>query len=229
MHNSGRHLNSISDNSDSFWILREEAVPLKNLRNAYSNDVEYKYKTGLSDSMNKEYQFLTKLWAKGKIEDLTDKYYLNLDNSYLANKIKEEIITISLTYGVMSPFTSFQYEEPESIDPSVFATEIEYFETTQNKKDELCNEYLKVESVSPNPCNDYLNVVINSFDNENGDLTLKILDSQANLIYCKTEFVIGETINSYTIAIANLNIPSGIYFLLIEYKGETIASKIYIN
>lgn len=197
--------------------------------NAFSNDVEYEYTTELSDSMNYEYQFLTKLWAKGKIEDLIDKYYLNLDNSYLSERIKEEVINISLAYGVMSPFTSFHYEDPEPFDAyPASVTEVEFFETTQNKQDELINEYLKVESISPNPCSDYLNVVISSFDEYDGELTLKIIDLNSNTIYNKIEFVAGKIINTYTIAINQFNVPSGIYFLLIEYKGRTISYKIYI-
>lgn len=74
---------------------------------ALGQPVSYTYDLDLSDSAVTEYQFLLKVWAKQKIEHLT-AYYYTLDPSSLeAALIKEQIIELSLRYGVLSDFASF--------------------------------------------------------------------------------------------------------------------------
>jgi len=80
--------------------------------------VHYEYDMELADSSVTQYQFLTKLWAKSKIEHLLVEYYLLDPGSLEAEAIMNEIIQISIDYGVLSPFTSFTgptglEEEPE--------------------------------------------------------------------------------------------------------------------
>ncbi len=74
---------------------------------AFGKAVEYTYSLHLSDSTARKYQFLTKIWAKQKIEDLLLEYYSYDENSTEAALLKEEIIGISMNFGVLSPFTSF--------------------------------------------------------------------------------------------------------------------------
>jgi hypothetical protein len=194
--------------------------------NAFSNPVEYEYSTVLSDSLNSKFQFLTKLWAKEKIDDLMDQYYLNLNNSIVSEGIKSEIVNISLTYGVISPFTSFQGGDPDYTSTN---TEWEILNPEWNKSDELSNEYIKVESIYPNPCYNYLNIIITSKDNFNGILSIKLVNSKGQLIYNLSEYIQSQTTYEYNIDLRQLNLSSGVYFILIQYKNRTITCKVIIE
>jgi Ca-activated chloride channel family protein len=74
---------------------------------AFNKDVTYQYMLDLSDSLVVENQFMTKLWAKKKIESLLIKYYRLDANSSEAAAIKDQITKLSIAYRVITPFTSF--------------------------------------------------------------------------------------------------------------------------
>ncbi len=75
---------------------------------AFGTPVSYDFQMDLGDTANTQYQFLTKLWAKQKIEQLLIEYYGYPENSPEAEALKEQIVEISIGYSVISPFTSFQ-------------------------------------------------------------------------------------------------------------------------
>ncbi len=74
---------------------------------AYNQPMEYEYELNLVDFADPDRQFLPKIWAKQKIEYLMVQYYMYDEDSAEAEEIKEQIIEISMAYGVISPFTSF--------------------------------------------------------------------------------------------------------------------------
>ncbi len=74
---------------------------------AYQQPVSYQYTIALSDSNQTKYAFLSKLWAKQKIDDLMIQYYTYPPNSYGAYQMQQQIIDLSVMWGVLSPFTSF--------------------------------------------------------------------------------------------------------------------------
>lgn len=74
--------------------------------NAFGQPVFYSYKLNLSDTTNNKYQFLTKVWAKLKIENLLIKYYSLDTTSAQARQLKQFIKELSVSYGVLTPFTS---------------------------------------------------------------------------------------------------------------------------
>lgn len=74
---------------------------------AFNQNVSYQYTFSRVDSAVTRYQFLTKIWAKQKIEHLLKLYYALNPNSPEALALKAQIIWLSINYGVMSPFTSF--------------------------------------------------------------------------------------------------------------------------
>jgi Ca-activated chloride channel family protein len=86
-----------------------EAIPITVTLSgqAQGQDVDYEYALALADSFSQKYQFLTKVWAKGKIEDLLVQYYSQDEGSPAAEILKNQIISVSVSYGVISPFTSF--------------------------------------------------------------------------------------------------------------------------
>lgn len=79
---------------------------------AFGQPVSYAYQLPLADSSEARYQFLTKVWAKLAIEDLLVAYYSQPTGSPQAEAIRQQIIALSLQFGVMSPFTSLGTGEP---------------------------------------------------------------------------------------------------------------------
>lgn len=75
---------------------------------AFNQQVTYHYSFNLVDTAVQRYQFLTKIWAKTKIEHLLIQYYSIEDpESPEAIALKNQIIWLSINYGVVCPFTSF--------------------------------------------------------------------------------------------------------------------------
>ncbi|MBE2280063.1 MAG: VWA domain-containing protein [Ignavibacteriaceae bacterium] len=87
--------------------------------NRYGLPVSYEFELPLNDTTVTDYQFLTKVWAKSKIEDLTAYYYTLNPNSPQAIELKQEIIRISLRYGVLTVFTSFSGGDPTGIEEEI--------------------------------------------------------------------------------------------------------------
>jgi Ca-activated chloride channel family protein len=85
--------------------------------NAFGHPVEYSYNLDLADSTVEKNQFLTKIWAKKKIEHLLVDYYGYSSSSSEAEEIKQEIVSLSMQFGVITPFTSFsETNDPTSIE-----------------------------------------------------------------------------------------------------------------
>ena len=78
---------------------------------AFGQPVNYQYELAFVDTTNFQNQFLTKIWATLKIENLMVEYYSLDPNSVAAISLKEEIIAISIAYGVICDFTSFSDDE----------------------------------------------------------------------------------------------------------------------
>lgn len=86
-----------------------EAVPVTITLsgNAFGQPVSYAYTLALSDSTAQRYQFLTKVWAKLAIADLLVAYFSVPEGSPDAMVIRDQIVALSLAFGVVSPFTRF--------------------------------------------------------------------------------------------------------------------------
>ncbi|MCP4710930.1 MAG: VWA domain-containing protein [Planctomycetes bacterium] len=110
---------------------------------AYGQPISYIYDLELADSNQESYRFLTKIWAKLKIEHLLVEYFSYGEGTPEAEAIRELIIEISLAYGVLSPFTNFSGGDP-------IATEDE-----QEFREDSDNEIAAVELLGnyPNPFN----------------------------------------------------------------------------
>ncbi len=88
---------------------------------AFGQAIEYNYNLVPADSAVESYRFLTKVWAKAKIEYLLIQYYTQDPGSPEEETIKQQIIDLSIGYGVLSPFTDFT--EPTFIDEEMLANE----------------------------------------------------------------------------------------------------------
>ena len=75
---------------------------------AFGQQVAYDYTIPLADSSVQSLQFLPRLWAKQKMKDLYQQFFTYPTGSAEAMAIEASIVEISLCYGVISPFTSFE-------------------------------------------------------------------------------------------------------------------------
>lgn len=169
---------------------------------AFGDEISYDYQLELSDSANTKYQFLPKVWAKQKIEYLLIQYYSLDPNSTEAQEIKNQIIDISISYTVISPFTSFQ--NPVGIKDDVVSTNTEYIPN----QIELLGNY-------PNPFNPSTKICFKVHSNFSDYAIIKIFNS------------IGELIRVIAV---NINKP-GIYEILwdgSDQMGKMVSSGTYI-
>jgi len=170
---------------------------------AFGNPVEFIYDMPLSDSLVSNYQFLPKVWAKLKIEYLLVIYYGLDPNSPEAEAIKEQIIQLSILWGVISPFTGFG-------DPT---TEVED-EYTEDDNNEQPLSYALLGNY-PNPFNPSTTIRFSVGDPINQIVKIKIYNTLGQLIRILTVYV-GDT---------------GIYEVFWDgkmYNGETAPSNVYI-
>lgn len=75
--------------------------------NAFGVTKTFTYNMNLTDSLITNNMFLTKLWAKRKIDYLYTLYFTYPEGSPEAEEIEDEIVDISTCYNVSSPFTHF--------------------------------------------------------------------------------------------------------------------------
>jgi Ca-activated chloride channel homolog len=120
---------------------------------AFGQPVAYDYTVPLADTSVQNLQFLPRLWAKQTMKDLYQEFFSYPTGSPEAAAIEESIIEISLCYGVISPFTSFEdnsgngggnpVETDERIEPAIASSfqilpnpfvenTVIYFETSQD-------------------------------------------------------------------------------------------------
>ncbi|MFC2087978.1 FlgD immunoglobulin-like domain containing protein [Calditrichota bacterium] len=178
--------------------------------NAFAQPVSYQYTFDLADSNAQQYQFLTKVWAKQKIEYLLIQYYSLNPNSSQAQAIKEQIIDLSISYGVITPFTSFTPAlgidfEDEDENPQILNT----FELLGN---------------FPNPFNSSTSIRFQINESLNGIVTVKIYNTLGQLVRVLAIYVNGPGLYE-VIWDGKLNrreeAPSGTYLYTVDF-GDAI-------
>lgn len=75
--------------------------------NAFGQLIEYSYPLELASGYEESRAYLPKVWAKRMIESLMVLYYQYDEDSEEAQELEEQITELSLTWGVISIFTSF--------------------------------------------------------------------------------------------------------------------------
>ena len=182
---------------------------------AFGDTVRYAYALDLADSTVQKYQFLPKIWAKMKIDHLLVQYYILDPESAEAKAIKDQIIEISLGYGVISPFTSFS--DPTDVEdnekPAPLATQFE-----------LLGNY-------PNPFNSTTVIQFRVHGSLNELVKIKIYDSLGRLITLLTIEVRGPGV--YEVLWNGLTregkaAASGQYFYLVDFSGGILAGKMQL-
>jgi len=181
---------------------------------AFGQPQSYQYTVDLADTTIPTYQFLTKLWAKKKMDNLYIFYYTLDPDSPEAEEIKNEIIDISICYNVISPFTSYTGGGTVFIEDS--------FEEENAYGDELCYAY-------PNPFSSeiYIHFIVKELAYETA--TLQVFDAFGRLIDVATIQLNGK--GEYTILWDGSNqegipVPSGYYFYTIQYNNQILNGNI---
>jgi Ca-activated chloride channel family protein len=181
---------------------------------AFGKSVSYNYDVQLSDSSISNYQFLPKIWAKRKIESLLVHYYALLSGSEEALSIKNQIVSTSQAYGIITEFTSFTGS----------ATEVHNDRITNNlhpKDFELLGNY-------PNPFNPFTTIQLRVNTNFSGLLDIRIYNILGQIVRTLHLQIRGSGI--YNIAWDGLNdngvsLSSGIYFYGIELQNMILVGK----
>ena len=186
---------------------------------AFSKQVEYKYNPQLSDSANLKYQFLPKLWAKSKIDDLLVKYYINSNNARLADSLKKVITYTSLAYGVLSPFTSFQGSNPD-------VTSIRELFRPAPDEQRSANGIISLVSAYPNPFTTQSKIVFSVNEAVYGKSQIRVINSAGVIICSDVIEICGEGNYEYDLNAANLQLANeSQLFVVIEVNGEVLMVK----
>jgi Ca-activated chloride channel family protein len=183
---------------------------------AFGQQINYTYDYTLSDQINTDYSFLTKIWAKNMLENLILDYYLLNPNSSQAIQLRQEIINLSISWGVMCEFTHYT-----SIDEPI-QDEDEFPETEEAT---LC---VKLLGNFPNPFNPNTTIKFEVLKAINESAVVKIYNIKGELVKILIVDVRGAGI--YEI---NWNgtdkqlksVASGTYFYTISLDNSILAGK----
>lgn len=181
---------------------------------AFNQPVSYQYTFNRIDSADARYQFLTKVWAKQKIENLLIQYYGLNPTSPEAAAIKQQIINLSVAYGVISPFTSFG-------NP----THVNNEEVEENEDIEIAGNY-KLAGNYPNPFNPSTTIKFIVGKVYMGIATIKIYNSAGILVDILKLSINGK--GTYEIKWDASKYSSGVYFYSVDFGDEILFSKMVL-
>ena len=180
---------------------------------AFNQPVSYQYTFNRSDSADSRYQFLTKVWAKQKIENLLIQYYSLNPISPEAIALKQQIINLSIAYGVISPFTSFG--NPNAITgPEETIVE-----------NSIPGDY-KLISNYPNPFNPQTTIKFIVDKNFSGIALIKIYNSAGILVDIAELYINGRGVYQFVWKAEKFS--SGVYFYSVDFGDEILFSKMLL-
>lgn len=180
---------------------------------AFNQPVSYQYNFNRNDSADSRYQFLTKVWAKQKIENMLIQYYSLNPVTPEAIALKQQIIELSIAYGVISPFTSFG--NPNSITGPEEAI-------TENS---IPGDY-KLLSNYPNPFNPQTTIKFIVDKNYSGIALIKIYNSAGILVDIAELYINGKGMYEYVWNAEKFS--SGVYFYSVDFGEEILFSKMLL-
>ena len=185
---------------------------------AFGQPVSYSYDLTLSGETREEYQFLGKVWAKLKIQDLLIEYYLAGEGTSAADEIRDEIVDLSLAFGIISPFSSFRGPD-DGGDP--IGVE-DAGETIPEAAFALLGSY-------PNPFSEQTLISVEVKTNANAVVPVKVYDALGRLVRVLTLRVTGQGV--YTVvwdgeSSAGDSSPAGVYFYSIVIDDTILVGKV---
>ena len=184
---------------------------------AFGQPVTYQYNLNLQDSILDKYQFLTKVWAKKKIEFLLVQYYSLDPQSIEAQTIKNQIIEISLSYAVLSPFTSMSGGDPVYIEQDESIT----------SSDHIPQKYILLGNY-PNPFNPGTTISFQINFDLSGIVMIRIYDTLGQLVCSLSIAVHGPGLyqvywnGTYQ---NGLSVASGTYLYIVDFGDALLTGK----
>ncbi len=179
----------------------------------YETEVTYEYNMDLADSLVTGKQFLTKIWAKLKIEYLLTQYYSCTPNSQEAEAFKQMIIEISLAYGVLSPFTSFIGGDV-SIDEDTLVPEL--------------NQSYTLKGNFPNPFNPSTTIRFSVYKDISKLVKVRVYNLRGQLVKTMALNIDGK--GDYDIVWDGKDMhgkqqPSAVYFYVIDFGDAQLSGR----
>jgi len=187
---------------------------------AFGQPVLYEYNLNLAEAEEPSYRFLTKVWAKSKIEHLLVTYFGLDPNDPQAQIIKDEIITISLAYRVISPFTGFSGGDPVGIEDEEFFAG----QPTLSGDFELLGNY-------PNPFNPTTQIRVKINAAYAGPLNIAIYNALGQLVRTLTLDISGPGIYEveWDGRLASGEVAaSGTYIYVVEANNTVLAGRMIL-
>ncbi len=184
---------------------------------AFNQPVSYNYSFNRLDTADVRYQFLTKIWAKQKIEYLLAIYYTLNPNSPEAIALKQQIIALSVAYGVISPFTSFG--PPTSVINNEAAGELNETDLNFPGEYKLLGNY-------PNPFNPSTTIKFIVKSNVQSQAVIRIYNSLGVLVdVIKIDL---RGLGRYSVVWNAGKYSSGVYFYTLDFGNEILSSKMLL-
>jgi Ca-activated chloride channel family protein len=186
---------------------------------SFGQPVSYQYDLHLADTLVEEYAFLPKVWAKLKIEFLLVRYYSAPAGSSLAEELKDEIIALSIRYGVLSPFTSFSGEPTTGVERSSQEPGVQPASSYQ-----LLGNY-------PNPFNAGTVIKFRIAKSLFRPVTVKIYNAVGQLVRILSVAVQGEgeyRVEWNATGQDGLPVPSGAYFYVIDFGDALLGGRMLL-
>ncbi|HXX65215.1 MAG TPA: FlgD immunoglobulin-like domain containing protein, partial [Bacteroidota bacterium] len=185
---------------------------------AFGQPVSYQYLMPLADSALPNNGFLTKVWAKLKIEHLLVEYYAAAPGSAEAQQFKNAIIELSVQYGVQSPFTSF-----------ISGTSA-VKERSGSHAGSIPVSYALIGNY-PNPFNPGTNIRVHVSGAAHGIYVVKIFNIVGQLV--RTLFIHASGPGDYQVYWDGTNergtqVPTGTYVYTVDFGSTILAGKMLL-
>lgn len=172
----------------------------------------YTYQHNLSSEESENYSFIPKLWAGAKIDKLLLQYYSYPEYHPQAIALRQQIIDLSIQFGVVCVFTSFINDPP-------IANEDEY--ATIEPPLRLLQNY-------PNPFNPSTTISFEVTDELRDEAELRIYNMKGQLVYAARITVNGKGTYEHVwhgLDLNNSPVASGVYIYSIRCGKYILHSK----
>lgn len=186
---------------------------------AFGKPVSYQYQLTLSDTAVPANQFLPKIWAKKKIENLLVKFYAATAGSPQADTLKKQIVALSVSYGVISPFTSFS-------NPGV-GTAVE----KGREPAVIAASDFRLDGNYPNPFNPSTTIRFTVGRALQGTASIRIYNTLGQLVGELSVTVNGAGTYAAVWSAVDRNhavLPSGVYIAVVEFGDHLLAQKMML-
>lgn len=172
--------------------------------------LSFQFNLTLSDTAATHEQFLTKIWAKLKIESLLAQYYDLDSTSTEAQDLRTQINWLSVNYGVVSPFGSLVNQNPTAI--------------SQNDVHPVAISDFEIQGNYPNPFNASTSIQFSVSKHSANFVNVKIYNALGQLVQVLTvhTYSTGDYSVTWNGTTSSGELaPSGSYVYTISY-GNTV-------